>query len=153
MLTVTYFHTWYIMYQYCNKEIVKWHHSYLEGSENFSLNFSVLSKLLKEDCVFISMDNWDIWNEGQTLNRVLLQEYMYQQFITGNLTTTTTGRLVPWTHPYYSYWGNFTGLVTVYLCTFNESLLSFFSNVAEDSLLLYMWKWWVCTAAPWGSEM
>lgn len=95
MLTVTYFYTWYmyIMYQYCNKEIVKWHCSYLEGSENFSLNFSVLSKLLKEDCVFISMDNWDIWNEGQILNRVLLQDYTCQQFITSNPTTTSTGTM------------------------------------------------------------
>lgn len=89
MLTVTNFYTWYTMYKYNNKEIVKWHSSYLEDSENFS----VMSKVLKEDCVFISMDNWDICNEGQLLNRVLLQEYMYQQFITSNFTTTSNGTM------------------------------------------------------------
>lgn len=91
MLTVTNFYTWYTMYKYNNKEIVKWHSSYLEDSENFS----VMSKVLKEDCVFISMDNWDICNEGQFLNRVLLQEYMYQQFITSILLQLP---MVQWIH-------------------------------------------------------
>lgn len=38
------------------------------------------------------------------------------------------------------------------LGTFNESLLSFFSKVDDESLLLKIWKWCVCTAAPCGSE-